>query len=244
MAQDPSTFVSSREASTQLNNLGFVVFRQILNTARITEAQYYGDALMQRCLLRQNGVGNVVHNLFRTDDVVPDFLLPAVIHNELVWDTIALVLGDNFNLIEGFIHFSLPGSARQELHLDVNHLFDAPTLTTPPFLLAMHIPLCDFNASSGGTRIVPGSHLTRIPPTRIEDETDTDATQHTLTMSPGDVLLRDCRAWHGAGANTGTYTRGMFSFAFSCSWHMAKARISDDLYFALPLKARYAVRKR
>ena len=223
---------------TNLTQAGFTVFRSLLDSEQISQLRVYADTLMERCLERQRNVGNVVHNLFRTDNVVPDFMFPNSLYLSRVWRVIEDILGRDFNLIEGFIHFSLPGSQTQELHLDIAHLFPAETFVTPPFILAMHFPLCDFTPTSGGTRIYAGSHLRRDAPPRLEDEAPSDIVERTVMMSAGDVLLRDCRAWHAAGPNRSSEPRAMFSFAFSSSWFMTKALVSEDLYFSLPPAAR------
>ena len=78
-------------------------------------------------------------------------------------------------------------------------LFDQDTESTgaisPPVALNILWMLDDFTESNGGTRLVPGSHLSGRQP-------DLAAKSIAATGPAGTALLCDGRIWHGTGANT------------------------------------------
>lgn len=139
------------------------------------------------------------------------------------------------------LHFSLPQNSIQELHVGVNQLFIQEKTITPPFSIAVHYPMVDFNTTTGGTRIVPQTQNLFEEPTRLENEDLSKVSKYTPVVSSKSCLVRDCRAWHGAGKNSSNKIRSMYSLAFSKKWYAKPAKVSKDFYFSLDRNKRHLV---
>ncbi|MBA4026838.1 MAG: hypothetical protein C0473_01210 [Cyanobacteria bacterium DS3.002] len=226
--------------STRLIDSGVLIINDVLESNTIEAAQQYGSMFVERTLARHGQCGNAGQYTYRSENILGDFLLQNLLCPDVIWKLLYDVLGKNFHLVDAYVHFSLPSSTKQELHLDVNHLW--PSLVSPPFLIAVHYPLCSFSTISGATRVIPNTHKTmESPPSILEEPVSYE--QHTVLANPGDAFVRDCRAWHAAGANSSNEIRTMFSFAFSSEWFREKGAVSSDLYFAIPLNKRSIVRR-
>jgi ectoine hydroxylase-related dioxygenase (phytanoyl-CoA dioxygenase family) len=224
--------------SAEINENGFTILKNIIDSETKKNMQFYSDLLIERTLKRHGDSGNVVFNLYRSENIASDFLITNLLTNENVYEILSEVFKSNFHLLDAYIHFSLPGSVKQELHLDVNHIFKTQLPYTPPFQIAVHYPLCKFDNNSGGTRIIPKSHKELCKPPQIENEIDSWE-NHIVQANLGDCFIRDCRAWHGAGANKTNEIRAMFSFSFGAYWFLKPAKASKDLYFSLPKSNRH-----
>lgn len=115
-------------------------------------------------------------------------------------------------LIEHFLEPSLilgslnarivrPGDGKQGLHGDIPQ----PMLNmASPVMMNTIWMLDDFNAVSGGTWVVPGSHKSGLAEPRpgfaVPHQLQTEA-------SAGSVLVINGQCWHGGGANTGNANR-------------------------------------
>ena len=94
-----------------------------------------------------------------------------------------------------------PGDGYQGLHSDI-----------PLYMLNMASPvmmntvwmLDDFSPEIGGTRVVPGSHLSGLggPPEGFEVKHEFQP-----TAAAGSVIVFNGQTWHGGGANTSDRTR-------------------------------------
>ena len=129
------------------------------------------------------------------------------------------LLGDHYLLSSHTANIANPGGVAMRLHTDQwwmpppttigraglpvgsmsRELFDQDAESTgaisPPVALNILWMLDDFTESNGGTRLVPGSHLSGRQP-------DLAAKSIAATGPAGTALLCDGRIWHGTGANT------------------------------------------
>ena len=151
--------------------------------------------------MRNEGSGNLQFNLFKTADLLYDFLLPDLINNDRIYEIIKSLLGENFNLTEILAFYSYPNNDKQELHTDVLPYFSEKEIQLPPSVIAVQFPLIEFNEISGGTRIVPitQNSFQQIP--SIQEESIGDYQVITPIVRKQSCLIRDCRTWHGAGIN-------------------------------------------
>lgn len=151
------------------------------------------------------------------------------------------ILGRGFILKEMLHYFSMPNNSIQELHRDVNNLFTEENLMVPTFLIAFQIPLVNFDYKSGGTRIIAGTHLSFEEPPILEKENLAEVHKYTPTLNEKDCIVRDCRAWHGAGINRTEKTRAMYTIAFARKWYGKPAQVSKEFYFGLDKDKRHMV---
>jgi Phytanoyl-CoA dioxygenase (PhyH) len=218
---------------------GFMVIRDALTSRQFNVAKRVSRLYIERFLGIANASGNTGYKLFRTGDLTYDFLIPRLVFIDSVWDALTAVMGDVV-LVEANIHFSLPGSAVQELHRDNVEMDTVGATAKSPYLLAVHFPMTAFSLKNGATRIVPGTHLSSDDPPSIERESPSSI-RRVVRLNKGDCFIRDCRAWHGAGANRSSSTRAMYSFAFAERWYRPPAKVSQDVYFNIPKKMRSCV---
>ncbi|MFI5317033.1 MAG: phytanoyl-CoA dioxygenase family protein [Myxococcota bacterium] len=111
-----------------------------------------------------------------------------------------------------WIRCAPPGGREQAVHRD------ASFSPAPPTWLSADVLLTPFTASNGATEIWPGSHA-------IEDFDDADrartaeraAARPSLVVvgEPGDVVVRNPRVWHRAGANRTHYSRTLLSVEYA-----------------------------
>lgn len=216
-----------------------MIIKDALTDRQFNLAKRVSRLYIERFLGFASASGNAGYRLFRTGDITFDFLIPRLIFIDPVWTALAAVLKDAV-LVEANIHFSLPGSAVQELHRDDVEMDTVGARTTSPYLLAVHYPMTAFGFENGATRIVPGTHLKSGDPPPIQDEA-ASSIRRVLRMKARDCLIRDCRAWHGAGANRSSAIRAMYSFAFAERWYRSPAAVSKDVYFNIPKRMRSCV---
>jgi len=133
------------------------------------------------------------------------------------------VLGADHNLSAMDSHITYPGNKPMPLHTDQWWVpqpampgerhnrqgdlirgegpFGEPTpadrAISPPMVLNFMWMITDFTVANGGTRVVPGSHLSGVQPTGEQrgDEVQPEGTA-------GSALVWEGRTWHGSGANT------------------------------------------
>ena len=74
----------------------------------------------------------------------------------------------------------------------------SPQLIAPAACVNVLWMLCDVSEENGGTRLVPGSHLSGRQPTP-EDDRPEDIV--SAQAPAGSALIIDGRLWHGTGAN-------------------------------------------
>lgn len=216
----------------ELKDQGYVTLRNAFKGGAIEDSIAYSKLLIKRTIIRYGDVGNIGHGLYRSTNILRELLVPGLIANEGVLEIFDMISPNEMHLVDGYVHFSTPGNSRQELHRDLDCL-ELGHYPANSFF-AVHFPLCAFTVKSGGTRVIPRTHNSTDEPPRIEDEPD-----HFIISVPemnlGDIIVRNARAWHGAGENSSKEIRAMFSFLYSSSSSLPTASVDRDLYFSLPL---------
>ncbi len=74
----------------------------------------------------------------------------------------------------------------------------SPRLIAPAACVNVLWMLCDISEENGGTRLVPGSHLSGRQPTPADDRPEDVV---SAQAPAGSALIIDGRLWHGTGAN-------------------------------------------
>jgi ectoine hydroxylase-related dioxygenase (phytanoyl-CoA dioxygenase family) len=226
---------------SQFQSDGYAIITEAIDNDTFGKLKFLSKLYTERTYERQNHTGNGGHNLFRTENIVHDFLVPELFNNEKLYTAAYEILGEGFILKELLHYFSMPDNTIQELHRDVNDLYRNESLIVPTFLIAFQIPLVNFDYESGGTRIIKGTHLSSGEPPRLENEDLNKVPAHTPVLKEQDCLVRDCRAWHGAGVNKTGNSRAMYTIAFAKSWYGGPAKVSKEFYFRLDRDKRHMV---
>lgn len=216
---------------------GYVVLHDAFDAQTIAQLQQLETLCVARTLNRRGRIGNAAHKLYRTENLLHDFLVPALINNKTMLNFIEAVSKEQRHINEILLYFSQPNGRLQRLHRDVNHVDSEAYVSESP-LIAVQVPLVDFNVENGGTRLVKGSHrwLGKVP--SLEEEQENGVESLIPTVPVGACLVRDARAWHGAGSNKSTGIRSMFTLAFRLGEVASNAKaVSSDVYFNLSQQA-------
>jgi hypothetical protein len=123
------------------------------------------------------------------------------------------ILGSDFILGSATAVVSLNGAAAQRWHRDNDLLFpEFATLRTPPFSVAVLVPLVPLTPEIGATQILPGSHLDLSL-----DESNTEAVYPNAAL--GDCYLMDSRLLHRGMANLSKTARPVLSLVYQRPWY-------------------------
>ncbi len=221
---------------------GFTILEDVIDDTLFAKMKHLGEMYMQRTYQRYNASGNLLYNLFRTESLLYDFLLPEVINNDLIHNVVTSLLGKKCHLKETLIFFSYPNNDKQALHSDVYDYFPEQEIELPATVVAVQFPMSDFNVFSGGTRIVPRTQNVFGAQPDLEEEEKLEGYEViTPQVNKKSCLIRDCRAWHGAGVNQSEEVRAMYTFVYTRNWCSSKGKVSKDLYFNLDRDKRHLV---
>ena len=134
-----------------------------------------------------------------------DFLFP----NEEIKELVKWCLDDEFKLYSQVMAVSSPTS---KLHQSKWHreIFYQHLTTSRPLAVQTLVILDDFNERTGGTLILPGSHLFETFPG------DEFASLHQMQpeLEPGDVLLLNSFLYHRSGVNKELIDRTLITNTF------------------------------
>jgi ectoine hydroxylase-related dioxygenase (phytanoyl-CoA dioxygenase family) len=129
------------------------------------------------------------------------------------------VLGDGVHNRSYNGNTNLPGSQRQPLHRDAEHLW--PHLVHPTVTLIINISPIDVDETNAATEVWPGTHQI-LGPTYVSED---DEEQRRAVAPPvrvitrkGDAVLRDIRLWHRGVPNTSNAVRHMIAMSHTTRW--------------------------
>ncbi|MGH1335501.1 MAG: phytanoyl-CoA dioxygenase family protein [Aureispira sp.] len=222
---------------------GFITLNNTYGKETIHDLCSAAELYIKRTCQRRGTIGNAAYKLYRTENLLYDFLVPNLLNSPVLLDLIEQIYPNGFQLQEILLYFSQPNGRFQFLHRDVDHISTELFDPSPP-LTAVQIPLVQFDTLIGGTRLVAGSHKSFAEPPSIEQEDLTKVKERTPTIKVGDCLVRDARAWHGAGVNSSEQVRSMFTLAFiplPPNTTISTTAVSSDVYFNLDHQARKLV---
>jgi len=130
--------------------------------------------------------------------------------HEKVLSGITAVLGDNFKLSSLNYRAAKPGSGQQKLHVDYGN-------TVPEYGYKVCNTLWlldDFVENNGATRIVPGTHKSKIlPQDALEDPNQPHPDEIKIISPAGSVFIFNSHVWHGGTINqTNNHRRSIHSY--------------------------------
>jgi ectoine hydroxylase-related dioxygenase (phytanoyl-CoA dioxygenase family) len=165
---------------------------------------------------------------------------PAVIDNDAILAVVQQLVGADGVLCELASETPLLGSEQEDLRRDAEPLFPETGAETPPWRLAVHIPLVDVTDDNGPMEYAPGAQ--RL--SRDEGMAQAASGEIPLVrahMAKGDVMIRDVRhLCRGTPNRTGS-PRPMVVLGYSRRWlHRPEVniRIPAEVLVSLPERAR------
>jgi len=152
----------------------------------------------------------------------PPFSDPVLVANPVVYQVLAGVLGDGFGCSYYNSNTAYPGSTRQPVHRDSDHVFGTEqSVPGPPTGIVFNVPLCDFTVENGSTQVWPASHLIVDRPedktVRLDDRVPALAAAR-VNVPAGSAVLRDPRVWHRGMPNNADHPRSMLAIVYKRRW--------------------------
>ncbi len=142
--------------------------------------------------LKRRGPNQRIWNLINKGEIFHEIVLHPGIH-QLVRHVFGDELGTEFLLSSFTANIAHQGGVPMALHSDQGYM---PEATPFPVTVNVMWMLCDFTEENGGTRVVPGSHLSGKRPPQGK------AIESVAATGPaGSAFIFDGRLWHGTGAN-------------------------------------------
>ena len=142
---------------------------------------------------------------------------PSIFEDDDVLAIVERLVGEDPVMCQLATDTPLLGSEFQDVHRDAPPLFPETGRETPPFQLAVNFPLVDVRVENGPFEVARGTHmmskeegLSRLAAGDIKLE--------SLTMSLGDVIIRDVRALHRGTPNRTSEPRPMVVIGYSRRW--------------------------
>lgn len=160
------------------------------------------------------------------------FLHHQFITNPFALQVIEAAMGKKVALFLSWIHDSPPNTDEDQTeslpHRDGNHLFPELPCVLPVSGIYVDIPLVDFLAENGATKIWPSSHLIMdCPPSDVQNlgERGKHLPSLQATMPMGSLILRDMRLWHAGMPNRTNTNRPMLDLGYTRIFPHASERL-------------------
>jgi ectoine hydroxylase-related dioxygenase (phytanoyl-CoA dioxygenase family) len=222
-----------------LDEQGYLPLGPILTDEETTYAR---DRLDELARIEGKDAGRELHqepgavrlaNLLEKDPI-----FEKLVTTPRVLSAITHVIGNSIQLSSLSSRAPLPGHGQQELHTD----WDDPVEPGDYYVCNSAWMLDDFSTENGGTRIVPGSHLSRqLPQDAMQDLEADHPEQINMTGKAGSVVIFNSHVWHGGATNRARAPRHLVlsyftrrNSAYIQNDHKAllsdatKARLSDE----------------
>ena len=199
---------------------GYLILRNLIPAGKVAEIWAEMDRLHQN-----TPMGRSVFEGFHTQRIYNVVAKTRVMDALWMHPTIIALaeayLDDQIQLSVASTITSYPGQTAQVLHRDDGY-YPLPR-PRPPLSLNCLWAIDPFTAQSGGTLIVPGSHINpseeRPAPKPISVE-----------MPPGSAVLYDASLFHGGGANVSQNRRAAVSAVYCRAW----LRQQENQYLCVP----------
>jgi ectoine hydroxylase-related dioxygenase (phytanoyl-CoA dioxygenase family) len=197
---------------------GYCVLRQKFPASTLDAWREAFEPMLEKHIeheghLRNRGPGRYYVTLPFTEP----FADPAIYEDEDVLAVVERLLGEDAVICQLATDTPVVGSEHQEVHRDALPLFPETGRETPPFQIAVNFPLVDVGVENGPFEVARGTHvmtkaegLRRIGAGEIKLE--------PITMSLGDVMIRDVRGLHRGTPNRTTTPRPMVVIGYSRRW--------------------------
>jgi hypothetical protein len=214
--------VTLRSAVEAIETDGFVVLGSVVDSGVLDALKAKLDEDTAELLRRGawGGAGKLPGHLQQAMPRSGRYIYRDIVTNPLIIQVSHAVLGDGIHNRSYNGNTNVPGSHRQPLHRDGEHLW--PNLVHPTVTLIINISPIDVDETNAATEVWPGTHQI-LGPTRISED---DEERRRAVVRPvqaitrkGDAVLRDIRLWHRGVPNTSNAVRHMIAMSHSTRWY-------------------------
>lgn len=214
--------VTLKSAVEAIEADGFVVLGGVIDPGVLDELKPKLDEDTAELLRRGEwgGAGKLPGHLQQAMPRSGRYIHRDIVTNPLIIEVTHAVLGDGVHNGSYNGNTNLPGSQRQPLHRDAEHLW--PHLVHPTVTMIINVYPIDVDETNAATEIWPGTHQI-LGPRRVSED---DEEQRRATVPPvlaitrkGDAVLRDIRLWHRGVPNTSNAVRHMIAMSHSARWY-------------------------
>jgi ectoine hydroxylase-related dioxygenase (phytanoyl-CoA dioxygenase family) len=176
------------------------------------------------------------------------FADPALFMDPDILAILTQLAGDDVVMPEFATDTPLEGSQYQVIHRDIEQLSpDMPGAdASVPFQFAVNFPLVDVTLDNGPFEIIRRTHQLTDAEARRRIESGEMATRlEPLSMTLGDVMIRDVRGLHRGTPNRTAVPRPMVVMGYNRPEHQRpqlKIHIPQETWDVLPPRARHLLR--
>lgn len=243
-----NTVQNSKEYA-QLRSEGFCLIKKVLTPEMISELKSLTDKMIDECPKSElEEVRYQGSNIFMQ---VGDPTLARLITWPQSFEALANLGFDNPKYWSGYILSKPPGGPALYWHNDWHYGYEPmSTLPEPPLLFLMYY-LVDTNRENGCLRVIPKTHLKRIPFQDQLPPAHTEATYKAPPTSPlfahhpdeidipvcaGDLLIGDARLLHSAHPNVTEKRRTLLTL-----WYLPNTGTYTDSFKATIMESSWEI---
>lgn len=240
-----------QEAIDALHRDGYVILGGVVDPAVLDALKPKLDADTAELLRRGGwgGAGAVPGHLQQSMPRAARHIHRDIVTNPLIIEVTAAVLGKGVHNHFYNGNTNLPGSERQPLHRDSDHLW--PGFVHPMTSIVVNISPVDVDEANGATEIWPGTHRIPEPFGTVQVSVETEQARRAVgpparaITTKGDAVLRDIRLWHRGMPSTGSEARHMIGMVHSASFYhhgtpipvlAEAAQLFDDEVLTTPVR--------
>ena len=197
---------------------GFVVLPGQFDVSTLATWQRAFEPLLERHIAKEADTPNRgTQRYYVTLPFAEPFADPRIYADPDVVAICRIVVGADMTMCQLATDTPLLGSQTQDVHRDALPLFPELASETPPYQLAVNVPLVDVSRANGPTEIARGTQNAPKDAGLARIQQGTVALE-AVEMRVGDVMLRDVRALHRGTPNTTNQPRPMVVIGYSRAW--------------------------
>lgn len=163
---------------------------------------------------------------------------PEIVDNDAVMAIVEELVGVDGVMCQLASDTPLKGSDYQDWHRDTQLLFPETGAESPPYQLAVNLPLVDVTLDNGPMHMVAGTHMMSKADGLARAEA---GAWEPVLLNRGDVLIRDVRHIHRGTPNPSDTPRPMVVIGYSRRWLFrpeVQIRVPRTVLDAMPERAR------
>lgn len=212
------------QAVEAIRTIGFVVLEDVVSHAHLDMLRERMDEDSQKLIERDQwgGAGRVQGHLQQGPPPFAPFIFPDIVANPFVIQVTRELLGPG--LYNSFYNgnTNTPGSGKQPLHRDGNHLWPNLEVAHPAVSVVVNISPTGVSEENGSVELWPGTHLETSAPRRLDERAEEERRKIAPPVRgnarKGSALIRDMRLWHRGVPNPSDRPRHMIAMVHNVRW--------------------------